>query len=144
VTLAAGDLRADPAAVCADVVARVCRAGADVVLLEVRDDGPCRADLATLDGLARLQLAVRRAGARVVLAGSTADLRALLVFTGLAEALAGVASGGEPQRQSEHPEVVGPHEVRDAADPAVAHLEDVHGPRLEPPGSARLVLGESS
>jgi hypothetical protein len=217
VRLAAGDLCADAAAVCADVVERLAATGAEVVLADVvtdddgrgttpdaprlgptSPDGACptgtarhrgrRVDLGTLDGLARLELAVRRAGARLELVGAAADLRALLLFTGLADVLAvprpGVrpdvgpdagpdagpdgpdhgldgpdgpdagpdartddgpapASGVEVRREAEGPEVVRPDEVRDAADAAVADLEQMDRPRHESSGPARLVLGES-
>jgi hypothetical protein len=166
VRLAADDLRTDPAAVCADVVARLRETGARLVLADVVEPAPpafapgppstgvathgrARTHLGTLDGLARLDLAVRRAGARLELVGPSADLRALLRLTGLAEVLASVSdlsevSDVEVQRQPEGAEVVGADEVRDAADPPVAHLEQVDGPRVEATGDAAgLVLREA-
>jgi hypothetical protein len=163
VRLAADDLRTDPAAVCADVVARLRETGARLVQADVVEPAPptfapgppstgvaahgrARTHLGTLDGLARLDLAVRRAGARLELVGPSADLRALLRLTGLAEVLASVSevSDVEVQRQPEGAEVVGADEVRDAADPPVAHLEQVDGPRVEATGDAAgLVLREA-
>ncbi len=232
VRLAAGDLRVDAAAVCADVVARLAATGAGLVLADVvTDDDTCatrvvpdadrdgadrgaavrdsagrsaavrdsagrdgagpdgarpdgarpdgargpgtalhrgrRVDLGTLDGLARLELAVRRAGARLELVGAAADLRALLLFTGLADVLAAPPAGPGPGpgpdpgsddgpdpgsdlgsdvevgRETEDAEVVRSDEVRDAADAAVTDLEEVDRPRHELPGPTRLVLGEA-
>ncbi len=167
--IGADDLRTDAPAVCADVVARLGTTGARRVLADVvvdpagvgcgrpgsvgngtvgtarasvggRARGP-RVDLGTLDGLARLELAVRRAGARLELVGDAADLRALLVLTGLADVLAG-GSGLEHQRQPEDAEVVGADEVGDAGDAAVADLEQVDRPRHARPVGSGLVLGE--
>ena len=165
VRLTAADLGADAATVCADVVARLAAAGAGLVLADVvggevpaapdgsgcaagagvARHGATRVDLRTLDGLARLDLAVRRAGARLELVGAGADLRALLCFTGLADVLAGGPSGRvEVQGQPEDAEVVGTDEVGDAADPSVPDLEQVDGPGVEEPGGrAGLVLGEA-
>jgi hypothetical protein len=105
-----------------------------------RPRGP-RVDLGTLDGLARLELAVHRAGARLELVGAATDLRALLLLTGLADVLAG-GSALEHERQPEDAEVVGADEVGDAADAAVADLEQVDRPRHARPVGPGLVLGE--
>jgi len=161
VHLAADDLRADAATLCADVVARLGATGARLVLADVVDAAPpvfapgppstavathgrARAHLGTLDGLARLELAVRRAGARLELVGPSADLRALLGLTGLADVLATAGSDVEVQGQAEDAEVVDADEVGDAADPAVPDLEQVDRPRLEASGDpAGLVLREA-
>jgi hypothetical protein len=45
---------------------------------------PARADLGTVDALARLQLAVARTGGRIRVHGADADLRRLLDLAGLA------------------------------------------------------------
>jgi hypothetical protein len=45
---------------------------------------PAPPDLGTVDALARLQLAVARAGGRIRVHGATADLRQLLDLAGLA------------------------------------------------------------
>jgi anti-anti-sigma regulatory factor len=78
-------VRTDPAGVCSAVVARVDTDRPDVVVCDVTAlDG---ADVATIDALARIQLAVRRAGAGVVLDGVDDRLRCLLRLVGLAEVL---------------------------------------------------------
>jgi anti-anti-sigma regulatory factor len=46
-----------------------------------------RADLAAVDGLARLQLAARRRGRRMRLRGSSRELRQLIVLLGLGDVL---------------------------------------------------------
>jgi ABC-type transporter Mla MlaB component len=60
------------------------RAGRCLVDWDVKD---LRADAATVDALARLQLAARRQGARIGLYGATAELRELIGFMGLQEVL---------------------------------------------------------
>lgn len=185
IRLAAADLGADGPGACRDVTARVRRTAARLVQVDVGEDaggasggtGPATrgSDLRTIDALARLHLAVGRAGARLEVVGAGADLRALLALTGLADVLAlaapapsgprppsdseppwgpgppssseapsgpGPPSGLEPQGQPEEAEVVLADEVRDAADPAVAHLEEVDGPRHAGAVGAGLVLGE--
>jgi ABC-type transporter Mla MlaB component len=59
-------------------------AGRKVVLCDVRDADP---DAATVDALARLQLAARRQGCEVRLRRASDELRELLGFMGLAEVL---------------------------------------------------------
>lgn len=146
VRLAAGDLAADAGTVCADVVRRVRACGARLVRADVvatPAEEPQRLDLAVLDGIARLGLGVRRAGADLVLCAPGAEVRLLLAFTGLEQVLATEPSAGEAQREAEEAEQVRAEEVRDAADPAVPELEQVDGPRLaDATGSAGLVLGE--
>jgi anti-anti-sigma regulatory factor len=46
-----------------------------------------RADLAAVDGLARLQLAARRSGRRMRLRGSSRELRQLIALLGLGDVL---------------------------------------------------------
>ena len=58
-----------------------------------------RADVAAVDALARLQLAARQAGLELRLAHASAELRCLIVFTGLESVLR-----VEPQRQAEQRE----------------------------------------
>jgi hypothetical protein len=60
-------------------------AGAPVVVCEVRGVEP---DAVTVDALARLQLAARRRGCRVLLRGASPDLLALVAFMGLEDVLA--------------------------------------------------------
>ena len=50
-------------------------------------DLPC--DAVTVDALARLALAARRGGSRVRLIGASPELRELVAFMGLADALPG-------------------------------------------------------
>ena len=136
-------VRGDLHVLCADVVARLGAEGPGVVLCDVSD--LTTADLRTLDALARLWLAVRRAGAELVLRGADADLCGLARLAGLDAVLGvtGVRSGVELQRQAEGPEDVLADEVGDAADPPVADLEHVDGPRdAGPAGCPGLVLGE--
>lgn len=61
-----------------------------------------RADLAAVDGLARLQLAARRRGRRMLLRGSSRELRQLIVLLGLGDVLPserGRALGQTEQRK---------------------------------------------
>jgi ABC-type transporter Mla MlaB component len=46
-----------------------------------------KADAATIDALARLQLAARRQGHSITLFGASDDLRALIAFMGLQDVL---------------------------------------------------------
>src|SRR4051794_22021790 len=55
-----------------------------VVLCDV---GDCEPDLVALDALTRLQLAARRRGCQVRLAGASGEMLALVAFLGLADAL---------------------------------------------------------
>ena len=57
------------------------------------------ADCVTVDSLARLHLAARRAGVELDVRHASKELCELLVFTGLSEAL-----GLEPRRQAEERE----------------------------------------
>jgi anti-anti-sigma regulatory factor len=57
------------------------------------------ADCVTVDALARLHLAARRAGVELSVRHASTELRELLVFTGLSETL-----GLEPRRQAEERE----------------------------------------
>jgi hypothetical protein len=151
-------VRADRAALVAAVTDRVRGGSACTVVADV---GGLTADGEALDALARLQLAVRRAGAVLVLERASAHLRSLLDLTGLAAVLpvADELAGGdrddraeplpperrsvEVVRQAELGEEPGPDEVRDAGDAAVAHLEQVDRPGLAAARDrAGLVLGE--
>jgi hypothetical protein len=71
------------------------------------------ADAATLDALARLQLAARRLGLELHVCTASPELRCLIAFTGLDEALC-----VEPKRQSEEREErLGIEEERQLPDP---------------------------
>jgi anti-anti-sigma regulatory factor len=72
-------------------------------------------DLAVVDTLARLALEERRRGRIVRLVGVPAELRELLVLTGLDRVLLGVEPGREPEEREER---VGVEEERDLGDPA--------------------------
>ena len=72
-----------------------------------------RADVHVVDALARLQLAAKRRGRRLVLQNASHDLADLVGLMGLAEAL-----GLEPRRQPEEwEERLGVEEERDLLDP---------------------------
>lgn len=84
-------------------------------------------DCGTVDDLARLQLAARRLGQRVVLFGAGPRLIELVELAGLAEVLpavapSGVEMGGEAE---EGEEALGVEEERDPPDPPVDDLEDL-------------------
>ena len=70
------------------------------------------ADCVTVDALARLHLAARRAGVELDVRHASTELRELLVFTGLSEFL-----GLEPRRQAEEREdLLGGEEERELGD----------------------------
>jgi anti-anti-sigma regulatory factor len=76
-------------------------------------------DAATVDALARLQLAARRMGRRIRLLNACGELRDLLMLMGLAEVVPCGASGVEPGRQAEQREQgLGIEEEGDPADPS--------------------------
>lgn len=58
------------------------------------------ADAATVEALARLQLAARRRGARFRVCNASAELQALLSFLGLSQLL-GVEAGGEAEQREQ-------------------------------------------
>lgn len=74
------------------------------------------ADVGALEALARLQLAARRRGLRVVFRGASRDLCDLLAWAGLDDALPCIeGSGVEPRRKAEQGEQ--PLRVEEEADP---------------------------
>ncbi|MFD2685576.1 STAS domain-containing protein [Streptomyces phyllanthi] len=79
---------------CADLCARLESSGAGVVVCDVAGIGP--PGLATVDLLARLQLAALRAGGRIRLRGPDPALRALLGLVGLALEVEGQSEEREP------------------------------------------------
>ncbi|MFJ9740259.1 STAS domain-containing protein [Streptomyces sp. NPDC101166] len=81
---------------CDDVGAMLQRTGARAVVCDVTRLGP--PGLGTVDLLARLQLAARRAGGRVRLRDPDPSLRALLDLVGLRFEVEGEAEEGEPAR----------------------------------------------
>ena len=72
-------------------------------------------DLAVVDALARFALEERRRGSVFRLADAPADLRELLVLTGLDGVLLGVEPGREPEEREER---VGVEEEGELHDPA--------------------------
>jgi anti-anti-sigma regulatory factor len=58
-----------------------------------------RADLAAVDGLARLQLAAQRRGRRMRLRGTSRELRELIALFGLGDVLPSGALGQAEQRE---------------------------------------------
>jgi hypothetical protein len=102
--------RGDAAGLCEHLRDVLARSGAAVVVCDV---GGLRADVVTVDALARLQLTARRLGRRIELRSGTPDLDGLLAFAGLADAL-----GVRPRRQAEEREQPGGVEERvDRGDP---------------------------
>jgi anti-anti-sigma regulatory factor len=93
------------------------RTDAEVIVCEVSS---LLADAVTVEALARLQLAARRAGRRIVLRNARDELRALLDLTGLREFLPlredlRLEARGQSE---EREEAFGVEEEGDAADPA--------------------------
>lgn len=78
-------------------------------------------DAVTVDALARLQLTARRLGRRVRVEHASAELRGLLAFMGLSDAVpVSERSGPEAGREAEQREQRGRvEEERDPADPAI-------------------------
>jgi hypothetical protein len=72
------------------------------------------ADVGTIDALARLQLAARRAGLELRLGDAPKELQELLVFTGLSGVLRLEPFGEAEERE----ELLGAEEERDLGDPA--------------------------
>ena len=76
--------RADLPGLCERVCALLTRSGADVAVCDVAGVAP---HAATVDALARLQLAARRHGCQVRLRHASHELRELVAFMGLADVL---------------------------------------------------------
>jgi anti-anti-sigma regulatory factor len=92
--------RADLPALCERVRVAVEASTADVVVCDL--GGLTDPDCVAVDALGRLQLTVRRLGRRLRLRDASPELRALLCFVGLSEALGQDATSGvEPRRQPE-------------------------------------------
>jgi anti-anti-sigma regulatory factor len=90
--------------------------GVDSIVCDVA--ALARVDAVAVDALARLQLTARRLGRRIWLRGVSSELRDLLAFVGLSEALPELRVG--PQRQAEEREERGGVEERvEADDPSV-------------------------
>jgi len=78
-------------------------------------------DLAIVDALARLRLVSRRAGLSLEIAGAPDDLRLLVTFCGLDEALR-VEARRQPEEREERRRVEEEAELGDAAVDDVEHL----------------------
>jgi ABC-type transporter Mla MlaB component len=76
--------RADLPGLCDRVCNLLAGCDAELVLCDVHGVPP---DAVTVDALARLQLAVRRAGCRARLRGASPELRELVAFMGLEDIL---------------------------------------------------------
>ena len=74
------------------------------------------ADAATVDGLARVELALRRLGYELRLRRATSELVELVAFTGLSDVLR-VETGGQPEEREER---VGVEEERELGDQPAA------------------------
>ena len=81
------------------------------IVIDVDSTAP---DLVTVDDLARLQLAARRAGCSIQLRNASEALRKLIALVGLADVLP-----LEVERESEVAEQLGVQEVVQTRDPAV-------------------------
>ncbi|MFJ9039218.1 STAS domain-containing protein [Streptomyces sp. NPDC102406] len=90
--------------------------GGPTVICDV--SGVTGTDLTTVDALARMQLAARRAGGRIRLRDPSPRLALLLTLAGLAEAL---GSGGQPLGEAEQgePSLAEIQEAVETGDPAV-------------------------
>jgi len=77
--------RADGPALCESARALLEGTGADILVCDV--GAVVHADLAAVDALARVQLVARRRGCRMVLQRASLELRELLAYAGLTEAL---------------------------------------------------------
>jgi hypothetical protein len=86
-----------------------------------------RPDVELIETLALLQLAARRRGVRIVLRGASADLRDLLGWAGLGDALpCDEGSGVEPRGKAEQGEQpLRVEEEADARDPPIRDLDDL-------------------
>jgi ABC-type transporter Mla MlaB component len=86
--------------------------GEEPTTIVVALEGVARPDLAVVDALARLQLAVRRAGGVIRLRAASRPLCELVELAGLADVLA-LEADGKP----EHGEQLGVQEVVEPGDP---------------------------
>ena len=134
------------AGLCADV--RRLIEDTDAERLQCDLEGLTRSDLATVDALCRMRLAVLRLRCELALRNVPPELDALLAFVGL-DGIARVTpgpetSGGRVRRQPEQREQGGGiEEEGDVDDAAVADLDDLQGPGLQlPVRAAGLVLPE--
>jgi hypothetical protein len=105
-------------ALCDNVCSLLGSSDAELVLCDVR--AVVDPDVAAADALARLQLATRRLGRRMLVRNASADFTNLLVLMGLGEVLPLGGLRREVGRQpEEREERLGVEEERELADPAV-------------------------
>ncbi|MCQ8188604.1 STAS domain-containing protein [Streptomyces rugosispiralis] len=113
--------RAEVARLCERLAALARRAGPGPVTVDVGGVG--RPDLAVVEALARLRLTAARLGRGIQLRNARAELRRLLAWTGLDEALTAPAAlghlGPEPGGEAEQrEEALGVQEGVEPGDPA--------------------------
>jgi ABC-type transporter Mla MlaB component len=111
--------RADVPGLCDRVRALLGASPARVLVCDL--GGSVRADAATIDALARVQLTAKRLGRRMRLRNAPAELRALLTFFGL-DGVLRVEAVGKAEERKERLRV---EEERELADPAVRDLDDL-------------------
>jgi hypothetical protein len=103
---------------CDNVCSLLGSSDAELVLCDVR--AVVDPDVAAADALARLQLATRRLGRRMLVRNASADFTDLLVLMGLGEVLPlgglRLEVGRQPEEREER---LGVEEERELADPAV-------------------------
>jgi ABC-type transporter Mla MlaB component len=85
--------RADLPGLCERVCALLTESRAEIVCCHVTG---VAVDAVTVDALARLQLAARRQGCRVLLQGASAELLGLVAFMGLSHVLPGEGAAEVP------------------------------------------------
>ena len=92
-----------------------------------------RCDIALIDGLLRLRMAIARRGWSIRLAHVDQDMRELVELVGLGECLGLESRAGsafDPRRQAERSEVLRVQEVVVARNLAADHFDHLNGPRL--------------
>ena len=109
--------RADLPGLCERLRTSLSHARIDTALCHV--DRFVTADLVTVDALARMQLAARRVGCAIRLGDVPEDLRELMAYVGLEQAVPRGELQLEPRRQAEQgEELLGVEEERELDDPA--------------------------
>ena len=117
--------RADIPVLCADLAALLRDRTGGPVVCDVA--GVVRADLVTVEALARLRVTARRYGRRMVVSGAAPGLRDLVALLGLTQVLP------EPGRQPEEGEQAGGvQEVVDRGDPPSGDVQHDQRPRVVP------------
>jgi ABC-type transporter Mla MlaB component len=111
--------RADVAGLCDRVRALLGASPARVLVCDL--GASVRADAATVDALARVQLTAKRRGRRVRLRHAPAELRTLLKFFGL-DGVLRVEPVGKAEQREDRLRV---EEERELADPPVRDLDDL-------------------